>query len=238
VSESPERTQGAARLAILSFSAAHPEGRDDDYLRWHLLDHLPEQYSIPQLRLGQRWRAARVAGSTTRPARQPFDQAEHLVAYLFADPIDKVPARWFALGQELYDAGRMPIRLPKAHLGSYEVVAMAGAPGNPVRPEVLPFCPYPAIHVVVGRGGPTGADIDVLAAVDGVAGVWAIEGRELPGRFDPSTDLAVTIAFLEGPPSLPVSEAIEVWLDHRAGAAPSSEVLLSAAFDAVREPPA
>ena len=37
-------------------SSRHPDGLDADYLRWHMLDHLPEQ--VPRLnglRLGQRW---------------------------------------------------------------------------------------------------------------------------------------------------------------------------------------
>ena len=223
-------SDGDVRLAILSFSAADPDGEDERYLRWHLLDHLPEQYSIPQLRLGQRWRALPADAAPARRS-EPFLGAEHLVAYLFTDPIEGLPERWFGLGQELYDAGRMPYRLPKVHLGSYEVTGRTAAPTTPVRADVLPFTPYPGVHVVACRGA---LDVSGLTAVDGVAGVWSLSGWALPGRFDPSDGMEVALAFLEGSPA-ESSTAIASWLESNAAEA---DLLLSAGFSAVREPPA
>ena len=39
------------------FSLTPPAPPDDDgsYLRWHLLDHMPEQYQIPGIVHGLRW---------------------------------------------------------------------------------------------------------------------------------------------------------------------------------------
>ena len=39
------------------FSVTPPAPPDDDgsYLRWHLLDHMPEQYQLPGLVYAMRW---------------------------------------------------------------------------------------------------------------------------------------------------------------------------------------
>src|SRR5436190_1209036 len=102
----------AVRLVVVSLSARSPDGADAAYLAWHGLDHLPEQYSIESLVHGQRWvstpacRAARAAGDDA------LEATDHIVQYLFAEPVAPAIDRFFALGAELREAGRMPLRLP------------------------------------------------------------------------------------------------------------------------------
>ena len=45
------------RVKVGFFSLSHHSATGDDrpYLRWHQLDHMPEQYQIPGMVLGQRW---------------------------------------------------------------------------------------------------------------------------------------------------------------------------------------
>ena len=45
------------KVGFFSMTGGALSGDDDAYLQWHLLDHLPEQYSIAGIRLGTRWRA-------------------------------------------------------------------------------------------------------------------------------------------------------------------------------------
>ena len=41
------------------FSLTAPADDDGSYLRWHLLDHMPEQYQLPGIVHGLRWIADR-----------------------------------------------------------------------------------------------------------------------------------------------------------------------------------
>ena len=43
------------RAGIFSLTAAAPPDDDGSYLRWHLLDHMPEQYQLPGIVHGLRW---------------------------------------------------------------------------------------------------------------------------------------------------------------------------------------
>lgn len=43
------------KAGFFSFTAAAPPDDDGSYLRWHLLDHMPEQYQLPGIVLGLRW---------------------------------------------------------------------------------------------------------------------------------------------------------------------------------------
>ena len=45
------------KVGVFSLTGGALSGDDAAYLRWHLLDHQPEQYSIPGMRLGTRWRS-------------------------------------------------------------------------------------------------------------------------------------------------------------------------------------
>lgn len=43
------------KAGIFSLTAAAPADDDGSYLRWHLLDHMPEQYQLPGIVHGLRW---------------------------------------------------------------------------------------------------------------------------------------------------------------------------------------
>src|SRR6202008_5018165 len=56
---SPWRTHVIrVRAGIFSLTPATPPDDDGSYLRWHLLDHMPEQYQLPGIVHGLRWSAA------------------------------------------------------------------------------------------------------------------------------------------------------------------------------------
>lgn len=175
---------------MLSLSAKSPDGDDAAYLEWHSLDHLPEQYSMRSLVHGQRWvstpacRAARATGDAT------LDAADHVVQYLFADKgsLD----RFFELGAELREAGRMPLRLPPVELAAY---AFVRATSTLVRPEVLPWRPNRGAYLIISD------DPVNLVATEGVAGVWHYIGGRFHERMAETTGRHLTVAYLDGDPA-------------------------------------
>lgn len=180
----------SVRLCVLSLSARSPDGDDAAYIEWHSLDHLPEQYSMRSLVHGQRWvstptcRAARAAGDGS------LDAADHVVQYLFADKASL--DRFFSLGAELREAGRMPLRLPPVELAAY---AFVDATAALVRPDVLPFRPNRGVYLIVSD---TRVELD---AIDGVAGVWRYIGGRFHERLVDTTGRHLTVAYLDGDPA-------------------------------------
>lgn len=180
----------SVRVCVLSLSARAPEGDDATYIEWHSLDHLPEQYSMRSLVHGQRWvstpacRAARAAGDDA------LDDTDHVVQYLFADKgsLD----RFFALGAELREAGRMPVRLPPVELAAY---AFVDATSTVVRPEVLPFRPNTGAYLAVSD-----ARVD-LPPIAGVAGVWRYVGGSFHERLADTRGRHLTVCYLDGDPA-------------------------------------
>jgi hypothetical protein len=191
----------SVRLCVLSLSARSAEGDDAAYIEWHSLDHLPEQYSMRSLVHGQRWvstpecRAVRAAGDGS------LDATDHVVQYLFADKgsLD----RFFALGAELREAGRMPLRLPPVELAAY---AFLDARATVVRPEVLPFRPNRGAYLIVSE-----SPVD-LPDIDGVAGVWRYIGAKFHDRLVDTRGRHLTVCYLDNDP-VAVGAAITAALD-------------------------
>lgn len=188
---------------FLSMSARHPEGRDAEYLRWHGLDHRPEQHRLAGLRGSLRLcstaqcRVARAAG------HPELDAVDHIVVYLFDDWSALGP--FLTLGQLLGAAGRMPLRLPRIHTGAYVLAGKAAAPRVLAGADVLPWRPARGVYVLVeGAAGPPAELVDV----DGVAGAWwaAASDRETPAAFwvtrptESAADGQVTLLFLDDDP--------------------------------------
>jgi hypothetical protein len=210
------RRENKVKFAALSLSASSPGGDDTPYLEWHQLDHMPEQYQIPGLLYAQRWastprlRAARAAQSDR------FRATNHVVQYLFGEPLGAAVDDWFVLGARLHEVGRFPYRLPSVMLGGFEVVACHAAERAQVTPEIVPYRPNRGVYLVIERpqvarstGGPTEAptepdwtdeQLEQLLATDGVAGMWTLRtGTVRADRFD-QTGFHVAVCYLDGDP--------------------------------------
>jgi len=215
------------RVGVFSMSARAPAGFDRDYLEWHGLDHLPEQYRIDGLRNGTRWvstPACRAARATSDPR---YDAVDHIVAYLFAAPVDVALDRFFTLGAELREAGRMPLRLPLVELAGFVRRGGATAARALVDADVLPWRPTRGIYLLIERGTP--APPDALLDVPGVAGVWSFEGTDsLHERLAATDDLRLTVAYLDGDPPDVAARLPEVLAPRWASGATSP--LLAAPF--------
>jgi hypothetical protein len=223
--------RNAVAMALLSMSARSSDGRDAEYLEWHMLDHLPEQYRLAAIRSGQRWvstpscRAARAAGEP------PFDDVDHIVQYLFAEPLTEGLDAFFDLGAALHRAGRMPIALPRRHLAAYTPVERWAAPERLVGADVLPWRPISGVYLVIERTGARD-DRSIGSDVAGVVGAWRLRGLDdRHPRLEAAADLDVTVWYLDGDP-VAVGRALAEEQAPRwrpAGAEP----LLAAAFHAV-----
>lgn len=193
-------------FAVLSMSERHPDGLDDEYLDWHLLDHLPEQYQIEGLRLGQRWLSTDACRAARAVEVAPFDRVDHLVGYLFGGEVDPALDTFFELGAALNRAGRMPISLPRVGVTGWEATGRAAAPRVLVGADVVPWRPHRGVYVIVesiDAGGDDGAhQLDGLVEVDGVAGVWRYrDGGARHERLLAIDGAHLTICYLDGEPS-------------------------------------
>lgn len=170
------------KAAFFSFTPPSPPDDDGSYLRWHLLDHLPEQYRLPGIQLGLRYRADADCIAARLVATGDLEHVGHLVNYLVGDPVQATHDDFMALGQELAEAGRFPVRRPLLLLRMPELWAWYAAPRVRVSPEVVPFRPHRGVLVVVEE--PVGPDPgvgerwmdtdlrDAVLGTPGVAGLW------------------------------------------------------------------
>lgn len=167
------------------FSVTPPAPPDDDgsYLRWHLLDHMPEQFQLPGIQQALRYladpacQAARIVGSG------PFADLGNVVNYLVGDPVEQTLDDFLELGPRLAEMGRFPQSRPSLQLSALALLRWYAAPSAQVSAEVLPWRPHRGLVLVVEE--PTGAGgvpawlealhtdhHQALLDVPGVAGVW------------------------------------------------------------------
>jgi hypothetical protein len=220
---------GRAPISTLFVSMAtrHPDGADADYLRWHTLDHRPEQYRLAALRASLRLvstpacRCARVAGQGS------LDAVDHVMTYFFTDPggLDA----FTDLGAALRGAGRMPTLLPPVERGVYDVQHKAAAPRVKIGSDVLPWLPVRGAFLLVERGTTPSTD---LLDVEGVAGVWSARALDVDARLaNTQPGQWITYCFLDDDP---VATAGRLQAVLRSGWSESeTEPLLAAPFQVV-----
>jgi hypothetical protein len=222
-----EHGRADVRVAVLSMSARSPTGDDAAYLEWHALDHLPEQHRIAGVRLGTRWVSTPRCRAARAASEGRFDEVDHVVQYLFAEPVAAALDSFFELGAALRLAGRMPLRLPPVELGAYGLAATASAPRVLVGADVLPWRPCRGAYLLLEDGGSSPAE---LLDIDGVAGFWSYEGG--PPRHAGLADTGgrrLTVCYLDDDPASTAARVGEVLRKRWAGAGPSP--LLAAPFE-------
>src|SRR5436305_7724540 len=78
--------RGDITTLFVSMATRHPEGTDAEYLRWHTLDHRPEQHRLSAVRASLRL----VSTPACRPARAAskgkHDEIDHAMTYLRTAP--------------------------------------------------------------------------------------------------------------------------------------------------------
>lgn len=170
--------RGDITTAFVSMATRHPDGTDSEYLRWHTLDHRPEQHRLSSVRASLRL----VSTPQCRAARAfsggRFEAVDHVMTYFFADlgGLDAFNELSTALG----DAGRKLALLPHVERGVYGLQTKVAAPRVKVGADVLPWRPILGAYLMIEHGTTAPAE---LSAVDGVAGVWSFESLRVDERL-------------------------------------------------------
>ncbi len=181
-------------VLFISMAERHPGGDDAEYLRWHTLDHRPEQHRLSSVRASLRvvstpaCRAARAASS------EALDAIDHVMTYFFAD-IEGLEA-FNTLSIALRDAGRAPFVLKPVQRGVYRVRDRVAAPRVATGADVLPWVPIRGVYLLIEQGEEPAQS---LAAVPGVAGVWSALSTDAPFATVAAGE-QVSVCFLDGDP--------------------------------------
>ena len=198
------------KFGVLSLSASSETGDDSEYLAWHQLDHMPQQWEIPGMVLGQRWASTPECRAARAAQDERFTPVNHVVHYLWGEPLASSIDDFFTLGAHLHKVGRFPHRLPAVFLGGFDLATMHAAPSALVSAEVVPFRPNRGMFLVVeypaDAGGATNAtswkpdDVDAVLATEGVAGMWTFAPGALRlDRFD-TTGASASVVYLDDEP--------------------------------------
>ena len=227
------------------FSLSHHATTGDDrpYLDWHQLDHMPEQYQLPGLVLGQRGAATRACRAARLAGDEGWAQVEHVVLYLMGNPLDETVDEFLALGRHLAELGRFSQSLPSHYRGALRLLEAQAAPRALISSEVVPWRPHRGVYFLVeALGDGTGQDdflqrmhtelLPELVGVDGVAGAWSYSTTPsirrpmfTDGRF------RMTVCYLDGEPAVVGERLAEVV--ERGWAEAPSQLVLAAPYESM-----
>jgi len=202
--------RGDITTLFVSMATRHPDGADAEYLRWHTLDHRPEQHRLSAVRASLRLvstpacRAARAAG------QERYDAIDHVMTYFFSDTggLDG----FLDLAKALIGADRKLPLLPPVERGVYDVQSKSAAPRVKVGADVLPWWPIFGVYLLLERGD---APADCLLDVDGVAGVWSAASQAVDAKMaSAKAGQSITYCFLDDDP-IAVAERLRPALEKR-----------------------
>lgn len=174
----------------------HPDGMDADCLRWHTLDHRPEQHRLAAVRASLRLVSTPACRAARAVRGGPLDAVDHVMTYFFTA---RAGLHGFnELSTALGNAGRKLPLLPPVERGVYEVQSKAAAPRVKVGSDVLPWLPVRGAFLLVERGS---ASANPLADVEGVAGVWSALSRRVDANLASAQgDQLIAYCFLDDDP--------------------------------------
>lgn len=170
------------KAGIFSLTAAAPPDDDGSYLRWHLLDHMPEQFQLPGIVHGLRWIADGDYTDHRLAAHGPLGEIGNVVHYLVTGPVEETFDEFVTLGRALRDNGRFPVVRPSLQVAGLRLLQWRSSPHALISPEVVPFRPHRGIVLIVEE--PTDGRPDewlqwlqaehypALLAIPGTAGAW------------------------------------------------------------------
>jgi hypothetical protein len=188
--------RGDITTLFVSMATRHPEGTDADYLRWHTLDHRPEQHRLSAVRASLRLVSTPACRSARACSRDGYDAIDHVMTYFFTDPGGM--AGFLDLSKALGDAGRKLSLLPPVERGIYQVTEKLASPRVKVGADVLPWWPVRGVYVLLEANALAPTD---LADVGGVAGVWSATSQSVDAKLASApADQSITYYFLDDDP--------------------------------------
>jgi hypothetical protein len=188
--------RGDITTLFVSMATRHPDGIDAEYLRWHTLDHRPEQHRLAAVRASLRLVSTPACRAARAFSDGPLDAVDHVMTYFFTDVAG---LRGFnELSTALGNAGRKVALLPPVERGVYEVQSRTAAPRAKIGSDVLPWLPVRGAFLLVERGS---AAANPLVDVEGVAGVWSALSRQVDAELASAQgNQSMTYCFLDDDP--------------------------------------
>lgn len=218
---------GGITTLFVSMATRHPEGKDAEYLRWHTLDHRPEQHRLAAVRASLRLVSTPACRSARALSDGPLNAVDHVMTYFFADTAGLHDFN--ALSTALGNAGRKLPLLPPVERGVYDVRRKATAPRIKAGSDVLPWLPARGVYLLVERGS---ASANPLLQIDGVTGVWSALSRQVDAKLASAQgDQSITYCFLDDDPIVAAERMRPALTDRWAG--DGIEPLFAAPFFAV-----
>jgi hypothetical protein len=214
------------KAAFFSFTPPALPEDDGSYLRWHLLDHMVEQYQLPGIQYALRYIADGEYLERRIVATGNLEHVGNVVNYLVGDPVQQTHDDFMDLGPRLAEMGRFPEVRPSLQLRMPALLHWYAAPRALISPEVVPFRPHRGVVVIVEE--PAGADVDAwlrwlhtdhypeLLATQGVAGAW-MYGSSSSWLLRPATQgdpQYTTVIYLDDDP-LATTRTLETVLHER-----------------------
>lgn len=179
---------------FVSMARKDPEGRDTQYLRWHTLDHRPEQQRLRSVRTSLRVVSTPACRSARAAADDAFEAIDHVMTYFFADVAGL--EEFNALAIALSDSGRVPFVLPPVQRGVYAVRERIATPAAKAGADVLPWRPARGLYLLIEQGETSASG---LIEVRGVAGLWSASAVPTP-YSSVGADQQITLCFLDDDP--------------------------------------
>ncbi len=200
------------RAGIFSLTAAAPPDDDGSYLRWHLLDHMPEQFQLPGIVHGLRWIADGDYPEHRLAARGSLGEIGNAVHYLVGDPVEETFDDFVTLGRALRENGRFPITRPSLQVAGLRLLQWQSAPHALISAEVVPFRPHRGVLLIVEE--PTDGRPDdwlqwlhaehhpALLGTPGTAGAWTFGSTTAWNtlRGWRTEHQYITVVYLDGDP--------------------------------------
>src|SRR5690349_7541618 len=92
------------------------------------MDHMPEQYALPGIALGQRWIADREYLDARLVSEGALGNIGNAVSYLVREPVVETLDQFMELGARLSAAGRYPIARPALQISAMRLMHCVAAP--------------------------------------------------------------------------------------------------------------
>lgn len=203
------------KVGFFSLTRHAESGDDRSYLEWHQLDHMPEQYQLHGLVVGQRWASTAACRAVRAAERGDWSSIEHVVCYMMGNPVDETVDEFLTFGRHLAELGRFPYNMPSQYRGALRLLETHAARRVLISPEVVPFRPHAGVYLIVDE--PTERDrptqdaylqrrhtelLPELVEVPGVAGAWSFATtRAIRRPAFTEGDYRMTLCYLDDEPA-------------------------------------
>lgn len=214
-----------------SLSSREKDGRDADYLKWHSLDHRPEQFRLRGIRHSLRLVSTPDCRNARAASNGKYDEVDHVMTYFFTRD---AAFDQFADLSDALQGDRRPFVLPSVDAGYFALSGKLASTEAVAGADVIPWRPAVGVYLILEQFDPKkGAEgslaPNALLDIKGIAGIWRHRGSSAPApNFDDNHGFQLSYCYLDDDPVV-VARRIEDALNTR-WSNPSIKPLLAAPF--------